>query len=102
MKDLLTEYGIKLPDLVAGFAGGVVRAFVLKRSNPLAIVGSVVVGAITAAYLGPPAGRWLGSWLGTTEGAPAFIVGLCGMALCQRLLEGVKRVRLPHGGLPNG
>lgn len=31
---LLVQLGVKMPDLIAGFAGGVVNAFVFKRSDP--------------------------------------------------------------------
>ena len=44
----LISLGIKMPDLVAGFAGGVVNAFVFKRSDPVSIIGSMIVGALTA------------------------------------------------------
>lgn len=103
MKDLFSELGVRLSDIVAGFSGGVVNAFVFKRSNPAAIVGSVVVGACTAAYLAPTAARYLGVTTGTTDSAAAFIVGLCGMAICQGLLEAAKRFKptLP-GGTNNG
>jgi uncharacterized membrane protein YeaQ/YmgE (transglycosylase-associated protein family) len=84
---LLVQLGIKLPDLVAGFAGGVVNAFVFKRANPAGIIGSMIVGALTANYLSDAAARFTG----TTGGAAAFIVGLAGMAICQGIVEGVRR-----------
>ena len=92
----LVELGLKLPDLVAGFAGGVVNAFVFKRADPWSIVGSVIVGALTANYLGETAVRYLGLGSGTA----AFIVGLCGMAICQGLIEAAKRWK-PAGVSPN-
>ena len=79
---LLATLGIKLPDLFAGFAGGIVNAFVFKRSDPWAVAGSMVVGAFTANYLGEPASHMLG--LGS--GAAAFIVGISGMAVCQGII----------------
>lgn len=89
MKEWLAELGLRLPDLVAGFAGGVTNAFVMRRAEPVAIVGSVVVGTLTAAYLGEPAARALG----TSGSAAAFIVGLAGMAVCQGIIAAVKRYR---------
>jgi hypothetical protein len=89
----LTDIGIKVPDLVAGLAGGIVNAFVFKRSEPWAIVGSVVVGACTANYLSDPIGRYTG----TSGGAAAFIVGLAGMAICQGIIGAAKSWR-PFGG----
>lgn len=86
-KDALLEFGIRLPDLIAGFSGGVVNAFVFKRSGALAVIGSVVVGAFTANYLGAPAAKMIGA----SDGAAAFIVGLAGMAICQTIVDAVKR-----------
>lgn len=82
----LVELGIKTPDLIAGFAGGVVNTFVFKRADPISIIGSMVVGAFTANYLSDIAARYTG----ITPGASAFIVGLCGMAICQGLMEAMK------------
>lgn len=87
MKDLLHELGIRLPDLIAGFAGGAVNAVVFKRSAPAAIVGSVLVGAFTANYLGEAAARLVGM----SGGAAAFIVGLAGMAICQAIVSAARR-----------
>ncbi len=80
--DILVSVGIKTQDILAGLAGGVVNAFVFQRSNPTAIIGSVVVGAFTANYLADSAAHMLG----TSGGASAFIVGLCAMAICQALV----------------
>jgi hypothetical protein len=91
--DLFVSIGIKTQDLVAGLAGGIVNAFVFQRSNPLAIVGSVVVGALTASYLTEPAGHITG----TTGGATAFIVGLGAMAICQGILSWIAKWK-PKGG----
>jgi membrane-associated protease RseP (regulator of RpoE activity) len=82
----LSWLGINLPDLVAGFCGGVVNAFIFKRSDPLSILGSMVVGALTANYLSGP----IGHYVGTQSGASAFIVGLAGMAICQGIVESAK------------
>lgn len=87
LTDQLLYIGIKVPDLVAGLFGGLVNAFVFKRSDPGSVIGSVVVGALTANYLGEPISRFLG----TSGGAAAFITGLAGMALCQGLIDAAKR-----------
>jgi hypothetical protein len=81
--------GFKMPDLVAGFAGGVVNAFVFKRADPVSIIGSMIVGALTANYLSEP----IGHYVGTQPGASAFIVGLAGMAICQGIVEAAKSWR---------
>lgn len=92
------NFGIKLPDLVAGFAGGIVNSFIFNRADPKSIVGSMVVGALTANYLAEPATKIIG----TSSGATAFIVGLAGMAICQGIVEAAKRYRLVGvGGKPD-
>lgn len=88
----LVELGIKIPDMVAGFGGGVVNAIVFKRSDPISIIGSMIVGALTANYLAEP----FGHYLGTAAGSSAFIVGLAGMAICQGIVEAAKSWR-PFG-----
>jgi hypothetical protein len=85
----LVQIGVKMPDLVAGLAGGVVNAFVFKRSDPVSIIGSMVVGSLTANYLSEP----IGHYIGTSGGAGAFIVGLAGMAICQGIVEAAKSWR---------
>ena len=86
---LLIQLGVKMPDLVAGFAGGVVNAFVFRRADPVSIIGSMIVGALTANYLSESVGHYLG----TAAGASAFIVGLAGMAICQGIVEAAKSWR---------
>lgn len=86
------ELGIKGPDVIAGFAGGVVNAFVFKRSAPIAIIGSVVVGTLTANYLGAA----VAEYLHVSNGSAAFLVGVSGMAFVQGLIETMKNWR-PFG-----
>ena len=81
--DFLAALGLHIQDMVAGFAGGVVNSFVFKKSNPYAIIGSIVVGGLAANYLG----ALVSSALGTSAGTSAFIVGLAGMAICQGIVE---------------
>lgn len=96
--DSLLSVGIKLQDILAGLAGGVVNAFIFQRSNPVAIIGSVVVGALTANYLSEPAAKFIG----TSGGAAAFIVGLCAMAVCQALVAAAQKwTPKPPGGPPD-
>jgi hypothetical protein len=79
----LSQLGFHAQDLVAGFSGGMVNAFVFKKSSPWAIIGSIVVGGFAANYLTAP----ISSFLGTSPGTSAFIVGLSGMAICQGIVE---------------
>jgi hypothetical protein len=83
------ELGLKVPDLIAGFAGGVVKAFILSKSDPWSIIGSMVVGALAANYLTEPFSRYLGTGAGTT----GFIVGVGGMTICQGIVDAAKSWR---------
>lgn len=88
----LLQIGIKLPDLIAGFFGGVVNAFVMKRSDPWSIIGSIAVGAIMANYLS----ETISNYLGTKPGTAGFVVGVTGMVLAQGLIEASRSWR-PFG-----
>lgn len=90
MEAFLTHVGVNVTDLFAGFCGGVVNAFVFRKSNPWEIIGSVVVGTCTAAFLGPTAPTFI-----SIKPSPmaSFIIGLAGMTICQGLVTGVKRLR---------
>lgn len=92
----LLTIGVKVPDMLAGFAGGVVNAFVFKRGDPWSVAGSMVVGALTSNYLGEPAAHLLG----LSNGPSAFIVGVAGMALCQGIVAAAQNWRptIPGGG----
>jgi FtsH-binding integral membrane protein len=92
IQDLLLAIGVKPADFVAGLAGGMVNALVFRRSNPVAIVSSMVVGALTASYLSDT----FAHYAGTSGGASAFIVGLAAMAICQGIVEAVSKWR-PKG-----
>lgn len=90
------DLSISFANIIAGFAGGVVNAFVLKRSDPWSIIGSVVVGALTANYLASPAQKIISIIPGlaaTTEPIAAFLVGMGGMGLVQGLIEALKKWR---------
>jgi hypothetical protein len=69
-----------------------VNAIVFKRADPVSIVSSMIVGAVTANYLAAAVSRYLG----TGQGAGAFFVGLAGMVICQGIVEAAKSWR-PFG-----
>ena|SRR6266702_1050268 len=81
--DLLVTLGLKVKDLIAGFSGGIVYAFMSKRSGMWSIIGSVTIGALTSNYLGASVVKFTG--LG--EEVAGFIVGLCGMTICQKIID---------------
>lgn len=77
--DVLATVGIKVPDLSAGFAGGVINALWFQRGKPLDVISSVMGGAITANFLTGTAAHVSG----LEPGAAGFLVGLTAMAICQ-------------------
>jgi hypothetical protein len=85
--DFWLQIGIKMPDLIAGFAGGVVNAIALKRSDPWSIISSVILGGLTANYLTEP----FSHYLGTGQGTSGFLVGVAGMAICQGIIASASR-----------
>lgn len=98
MMQVLAELGIRLQDMIAGFTGGVCYAFAMRQSGPWEVVGSVVLGTFTANYLG----EYVAKITQLGLGAASFVTGLGAMALCQGIIAGAKRWRLPgaSGGNP--
>ena len=101
--------GVKLTHLIAGIAGGMVRAL-LAGGGWLAAMTSVVVGSLTAGYLTTPVYGAAKTWfpaLGhdiSTEHAIGFLVGLTAMLICEGVLRAArgwsKNPKLPPGGKP--
>ena len=65
--------------LLAGFCGGLVKALVTTKPDPWNVLGSVVIGALTANYLSPLVAKSLG----TSGGVTPFLVGLGAMWISQ-------------------
>ena len=95
IRDVFDSLGVSLPDMVAGFAGGVVSTFVLRKVNAYEVTGSVIVGALTASYLSVP----IRHMTGIDGGGVSFVLGLTGMAVCQGLFEAAKRWRVNIPGI---
>lgn len=95
--ELFVHLGMNVKNMVAGFAGGVVVAFAMKQSEPLAVIGSMVVGALTANYLSDPFSHYLGTGQGTT----GFLVGVGGMAIVQGIISAA-RTWTPFNGKGGG
>ena len=93
--DFLEKYGLHALDLIAGLLGGLTAAVVVRQSNPWQIIGSVLVGAITANYLGGYVDILTGPTI--TREAGDFVVGLSAMVLCQKILDYVQKFELPWG-----
>lgn len=92
MQTFLSQIGVQMNDVFAGFAGGVVAALVTSGSRPSTwdVFSAIVVGAITGAYLGPVAPTYVGA---KPSAAASFVVGLGGMPICRAVIAGLKRLR---------
>lgn len=72
--------------LLAGVAGGVLR-WVSEKEKPADGVATVVAGAITAVYLGPPTTYFVAHWLDMAVDDPqlvagvSFVVGVGGISI---------------------
>lgn len=101
--------GIKLTHLLAGVAGGIVRAL-LAGGSWVAAISSVIVGSLTAGYLTAPVYAGAKAWFPvvahdiSTEHAISFLVGLTAMLICEGVLRAArgwsKNPKLPPGGKP--
>lgn len=87
--EFLLWLGIKVPDLVAGVFGGVVKALVFHRDRPSETVISGIVGGLTANYLG----ETLSAKIGFGTGATCFAVGIAAMVLCQAILDRARKLQ---------
>ncbi|MDG4866538.1 hypothetical protein P8631_00735 [Guyparkeria sp. 1SP6A2] len=79
-------FGVKYAALIAGAAGAVIS---LRYIDDLSVFGrvlAVLTGTLTAGYLSPAAGQWLGV-AQQTENAIAFVLGLTAMNAIPGLLK---------------
>lgn len=92
--DTLTYLGIKLPDMLAGMFGGIVKALMFHKDQPFDAVIATVVGAITANYMGEGIAakltEWV-PWMAPSRGAACFITGIVAMIVCQVLIDLAKK-----------
>lgn len=105
MDDPFSEYGLKTSVLLAGFAGGILRALSRKKSSMKETIASPICGALAAGYLTGPIVHYLRIVNfplppddGTNVGlhAAAFVVGVCGMWISDALFEMISaRLRKP-------
>ena len=104
MEAFLTQIGIHMPDLFAGFAGGLVAALVVSGSRPSvwSIFSSIVVGMFAGGYFGPLVPGWLPNWL-ALKASPgvSFGTGLAGMPLCRGIIAATRRVKWTSTGDKN-
>jgi ABC-type xylose transport system permease subunit len=93
--NIFAAIDVSIRDLLGGFAGGVVNALVFTRTSPWTAVGSMIVGALTAAYLTDAAV----AMTGISQKPASFIVGLGGMAICQGIIGAIRNYKF--GGALN-
>lgn len=90
-----TFLGVHLYHLVAGFAGGIVRA--LARPGHLCRnIATAITGALTAAYLTPVAIPYVMNYIEAksavnVEGATGFVIGLTAMAITEAIINRVRK-----------
>lgn len=84
------DLGIKLQQAIAGFAGGMVYALVMKQTKPIEAVSSVVVGTLTANYLTD----YVAARIGLDGPGMGFLTGLIAMAICQGIIAAAKTIRI--------
>jgi len=89
MDDFLVAIGVNAKILIAGFAGGVVKALYDKSKSPVDVLSSVIGGALTANYVAGVAIKWSGL-NGITEGFAGFAVGVGGMLIVQGILGAIR------------
>ncbi len=98
MEQWLASLGISVPNAIAGFAGGVASVFVRRQLHPFDATGSLVVGTLTANYLGDA----LVKLSGLPALATGFLVGLGGMQLCLLAMNQFRTWKLLPSQTPNG
>lgn len=89
LKEFLQELGWNLQLALAGFWGGVVATLVFRQAKPIEAVSMVIVGFVTANYLGAVAVKYTGF----SELPTGFVVGLSGMTVCRGIVLAVQAVK---------
>ena len=105
MHDLFDMLGIKGPVVVAGLAGGVLRALSRHRYKLREMIASPICGALAAAYLTLPAVAWFKATGlpipdpadDTTTLAAAFLIGVSAKWISDIVFEVIVRRFKPVG-----
>lgn len=84
----LDSLGLSASRLLAGFAGGLMYAFVIKEREPWAVISSVLAGALAANYFSDAVAHYVPVWFGA--GGISFFTGLTAMTICQGVVGMVK------------
>jgi len=103
----LTYLNIKLSYLLAGAAGGIVRAFLIGTSIYTACA-SIIIGTLTATYMTSTVSDIYGAIFRVAvepnfQHGVAFVVGLTAMLICEGLLRMARKWSknpvFPKGGV---
>lgn len=78
MEAILAALGAGTNDVLAAFLGSVCGAFLLTKSTPRLIIGTVVVGTCVGTYFGPNTMLLIGR---QPNNVITFIIGSIGMAV---------------------
>lgn len=101
MDDPLSQYGLKVSVVVAGFAGGLLQALSRKSYSFRDTIATPVCGALAAGYLTGPFVHYLtiinfplppNDGSNVTIHAGAFLVGVCGMRISDTAFGVISRL----------
>lgn len=99
--DLFTSAGFRVPELVAGLSGGIVRALWAKEGLG-SLLTSACGGALTANFISGTFSHLISKILGEPldPGVSGFLVGLTAMTLCQAAIGKISDMakRWSNGG----
>jgi hypothetical protein len=82
--DWMMYLGLSPPDCFAGFCGGVVYAIGTRIKTPIAFVGAVVLGTLTANWFGVMIGVY---FPGAAAHAGSFFTGCFGWVILRSVLK---------------
>ncbi len=99
--DWLQQFlGVKAMHVAAGIAGGLVRGMVRPEVSWTRRLTVAAIGGLTAGYgtpaVAPAVAHWAGLWgypAVEIAGAVGFLLGLCGMTLCDAAINWARRFR---------
>lgn len=85
--------GIHVPEMTGGLAGGICSVIILSRFKPSQVVGSMILGALTANYVNVAALKLIGLAIPVSDAGSfsAFFTGLCATPILQYLYATVQR-----------
>lgn len=86
-------WGIHARDFVMGMQGGIANILAFRRLKLTDIFASVIIGGLTANYLGSTVGELIARYLGTmasretSHDLGVYFVGLAGGVICRGIVD---------------